>query len=152
MVYVQGHNTDKTKYLPKGTYKEGSTIDAMRDATVRPDIPLPDGACIFCRRITASHRACRSCKEVDFVLNTPEHAEYLASIHDIVAVKQQSIREGHTDSITSGDFEQKLLLMEDSQYSHTIKKGCCTSHSELFAPYCKSCGLMLPKTKVCDYC
>ena len=84
MVFVQGHNTDKTKYLPKGTYKEGSTIDAMRDATVRPDIPLPDGACIFCRRITASHRACRSCKEVDFVLNTPQHAEYLASIHDIV--------------------------------------------------------------------
>ena len=151
-MFIQGHNTDKASYLPKGTYKEGSTIDSMREPTVRPDIPLPSGACIFCRKNTSSQRACYSCREVDFKVNSKEHAEYLASIHDVIDTKQKSIDEGHYAGVTNADYEEKLALLGDTKYDHDIAEGCCPSHSDLFKPYCKGCGLQLPMTMVCDYC
>ncbi len=144
---------DKLKLYPKGTYREGSTIASMREATVRPDIPLPIGACIFCRRNMSidTARACYSCREVDFKVDTKEHEEYLASIHGELAIKKDSIKQGHTDSVTDADMSRKLSLYEDGKYNHEIAEGCCYSHSELFMPYCKSCGLKLPASMVCDY-
>ncbi|MBO71654.1 MAG: hypothetical protein CL508_05215 [Actinobacteria bacterium] len=143
---------DKITGYPKGVYKEGSTISSMREPTIRPDIPSPEGTCIFCRKNTSSTRACYSCREVDFKVDSKEHEEYLASIHDTIAIKDNSIKEGNTDSVTDADYESKLLLYEDSVYNHEIEEGCCSSHKELFEPYCKTCSLKLPYSMVCDYC